>query len=259
MTRILVVEDDLAACQTYAHLLRHAGHDVDTATSGASALSSVRRHAPGLVLADLFLGDLTAIELMQDLRRARCDTPVIVLTGMATVQTAVAAMKLGAADYLTKPVDFDEVLHAVNLVVSERRLGGEPLGYAASRWAQAVAGLLPLPHDVRNIEQWGRAIGASPGALKNWCLVARLPARRSLILGRLLRAVVRSEGRPWEPHQVLNVAEPRTLDHMLAIGGLSRRMLQPSVAHVLAHQRAITDPLAIEALRAAIHARRLGC
>jgi DNA-binding response OmpR family regulator len=252
MGHILLIDDDAGFCDASAYLLRDAGHEVVTAYSGADGLQALRSRTVDLVLADFFLGDLTAIDLLKSFRRASVDVPVIVFTGMGAVQAAVDAMKLGAADYLLKPLDFDEVLSVVNLLLARRvqmvDVHGTPRDHAAVRWAEAVVGLLHSPVDVRSIAEWGRAVGISRGALRNRCAIARLSPRRSLLLARLLRAIFRSDGRPWVPHQVLSVADPRTLGRMLALGGLSTDPEPPTVDRFLKRQVLIADRLALDAL-----------
>jgi len=257
MARILTAGDDPVALDTYGALLKNAGYEVEKATNGEAAVTLVRDAPPDLMIADLFLEDVTALDLMRQFRVMKVHVPVVILTGMGTIGSAVEAMKLGAADYLLKPCDFDEVLNAVSLAIAMRPMVNQPPHvHAAARWAEAMVALIDSPIDVRTIEYWGRAIAVSPGALRNWCAVARLSPRRSLVLARLLRATLLSAGRPWEPRHVLDVAEPRTLRRMLRLGGLESTMA-PTVGQLLSAQTLISDSFALDALRTSLRGRRV--
>jgi hypothetical protein len=124
--------------------------------------------------------------------------------------------------------------------------------HAAERWAAAVAGLRAAARDVRTIADWGRVIGVSAGALREWCQVARVSPRRTLLLARLLRAVAHSTNRPWRPEQRLDIVDRRTLRRLLLAGGLPLEAERVTVGDLLARQTLITDPYALIALRRAV-------
>jgi hypothetical protein len=124
--------------------------------------------------------------------------------------------------------------------------------HAAERWATAVAGLRAATRDVRTIADWGRAIGVSAGALREWCQIARVSPRRTLLLARLLRAVAHSSNRPWRPEQRLDIVDRRTLRRLLLAGGLPLEAERVTVGDLLARQTLITDPYALVALRRAV-------
>src|SRR6478609_1700567 len=102
--RILIVDDEANARTALAELLRDEGYTVETAADGFKALPKLEEFAPDVVLTDLKMPGLDGIDLM---RRAHADDPdrvVVLMTAYGAVETAVSAMRLGAADYLTKPV-----------------------------------------------------------------------------------------------------------------------------------------------------------
>ena len=111
-------------------------------------------------------------------------------------------------------------------MLCKRFIGGEHAdagtwaAHAGARWAKAVVGIVNAPEDPRTISEWGQAIGAGEGTLRNWCHTAKLSPKRSLSLARLLRALYLSRSRQWQPEQLLNVVDRRTLNRMLEQGGL---------------------------------------
>ena len=107
--RILLVEDNLSLGTMLAMELKRRGHDVDTAKSGADAVKKLIASEYDAMVTDLKLGDLDGLEV---LKRAKARDPrieVLVMTGHGSIDTAVAAMKAGAFDYLTKPVEAEEL------------------------------------------------------------------------------------------------------------------------------------------------------
>src|SRR6478609_7237733 len=107
--RILIVDDEANARTALAELLRDEGYSVETAADGFKALPKLEEFAPDLVVTDLKMPGLNGLELMQKLRERDPEAVVIVMTAFGAVDSAVQAMKQGAADYLTKPVNVDEL------------------------------------------------------------------------------------------------------------------------------------------------------
>lgn len=110
---ILVVDDEVNLARVTQVRLQQAGYVVSTASSGSQALAALERSPFGLVLSDLRMPGLSGMELLERIRAEYPDTIVILVTAFGTVETAVAAMRMGAYDYLTKPIDADELLLTV--------------------------------------------------------------------------------------------------------------------------------------------------
>ena len=110
---LLIVEDDRSFLQRLAKALESRGFDVTTAESVAEGLRQVERAAPAFAVVDMRLGDGNGIDVITALKRRRPEARAIVLTGYGNIATAVNAVKLGAADYLAKPVDADDVVAAL--------------------------------------------------------------------------------------------------------------------------------------------------
>jgi DNA-binding NtrC family response regulator len=123
--RILVVDDEAAQRGVLAGFLAKRGYDVLAAASGAEAMRQAAAHPIDLVLTDLRMPDQSGLDLLGQLRRLNPDVPVVVMTAFGTVETAVQAMKQGAADYLTKPIDLDELDVLVARSLERRALESE--------------------------------------------------------------------------------------------------------------------------------------
>jgi DNA-binding NtrC family response regulator len=123
--RILVVDDEANARSALAELLREEGYSVETAADGFKALPKLEEFAPDLVLTDLKMPGLDGMELMKRAWEGDPERVVVVMTAFGSVDTAVAAMRQGAADYLTKPINVDELILVIQRVLERRRLRAE--------------------------------------------------------------------------------------------------------------------------------------
>ncbi len=123
--RVLVVDDEPAQRDLVAGFLAKHGYDVAQAGDAREALASFDREPADLVLTDLRMPGASGLDLLAALRDRDPELPVIVMTAYGTIETAVAAIKGGAADYLTKPLNLDEVLHRVRLALERGRLVAE--------------------------------------------------------------------------------------------------------------------------------------
>ncbi|MBU0741890.1 sigma-54 dependent transcriptional regulator [bacterium] len=119
---ILVVDDEAGQRETLAGVLRDRGHTVLEAADGAAALALLRRESIDLLLTDMRMPGLSGHELLIECRELKPDVPVVVMTAYGTVDVAVAAMKSGAADFLTKPIDLDQLEIVVDRALATREL-----------------------------------------------------------------------------------------------------------------------------------------
>jgi two-component system response regulator RegA len=110
---LLIVEDDHSFLQRLAKALEQRGFSVTTAESVADGLLQVEKAAPAFAVVDMRLGDGNGLDVISALKRRRPDARGIILTGYGNIATAVNAVKLGAVDYLAKPVDADDVVAAL--------------------------------------------------------------------------------------------------------------------------------------------------
>ncbi len=104
-TRVLIVDDDSASRRLLEVRLRPLESDVTTAGNGEQALSAIRKDLPDLVLLDLEMPEMGGLEVLRRLRKEGIHVPIVVITAHGSIETAVEAMKEGAYDFITKPVD----------------------------------------------------------------------------------------------------------------------------------------------------------
>ena len=125
MDHILVVDDDHNLLNVIRMRLEAADYQVSTASDSAASLQTVRNREIDLALVDLKLAGEDGIALMEQLHQLHADLPVIILTAHGSIGSAVEAMKKGAANYLTKPFDHQELLLQINSALEKRRLSRE--------------------------------------------------------------------------------------------------------------------------------------
>ena len=123
--RILVADDDGAQREMLAGFLRDLGTEALEAEDGAHALEMIRRHNPDVVITDLRMPGMDGHRLLRETVALNPEIRTIVVTAYGTVQGAVACLKDGAFDYLLKPLELDEVEHAVRRALEERHLRRE--------------------------------------------------------------------------------------------------------------------------------------
>ena len=119
---ILVVDDEPPQLELIGGFLKKQGFEVTQAESGEKALQMFRRESFDLVLTDQRMPNLSGLDLLKSVRAVNPETPVIVVTAYGSIETAVTAIKAGATDYLTKPLNLDELLHRIEKVREHHRL-----------------------------------------------------------------------------------------------------------------------------------------
>ncbi|MCC7236927.1 MAG: sigma-54-dependent Fis family transcriptional regulator [Bryobacterales bacterium] len=120
--RILVVDDDDNLRWVLQTQLEEMGYSVVTASGGEAALEEMDREPPSLVLTDWKMPGMSGIDLLDRMRRLHPEIPAVIITAFGSIQSAVDAMRAGAYDYLTKPIDYDELGLSVSRVLDHFRL-----------------------------------------------------------------------------------------------------------------------------------------
>ncbi len=139
MAKILIAEDDINTLQGLNTIVSRQGHQVLTAPDGQEAYALMNEHGDvDVLLTDLKMPSLSGLELSQRVRESWPETQIIMMTAFGTVETAVLAMKEGVFDYLTKPVDVEELLIVLEKALRQRALRLENLelrGIISERYA----------------------------------------------------------------------------------------------------------------------------
>jgi len=120
--KLLVVDDEESVAITMGAILEMDGYDVDTVTNGSAALARLRRETFDLVLTDLRLDDMDGLTIIGEVQRLSPDTVSIILTGYASLESAIKALREGAYDYLIKPCDVEELRLVVARGLERRHL-----------------------------------------------------------------------------------------------------------------------------------------
>jgi DNA-binding NtrC family response regulator len=115
--KVLVIDDEQIVINSVKRVLDHAGFEVEITLSGRHGLELALGKPYDIVLTDIRMPDIGGMVVLRDIKRAKPFMPVIIITGYANVQSAMQAMKLGAAEYLEKPFSPDQLLNAVNLAL----------------------------------------------------------------------------------------------------------------------------------------------
>jgi DNA-binding NtrC family response regulator len=120
--RVVIIDDEVNAAQALETLLREDGYEVAVAHDARSGLLILEKEDPDVVLTDLRMPGMDGLELLTKVKEIRPATMVVLMTAYGTVKTAVKAMKLGAEDYLSKPIDVEELEVVLQKTVERKRL-----------------------------------------------------------------------------------------------------------------------------------------
>jgi len=186
--RALVADDDAGSREATSALLRAEGYTVASARSGREALERAGEEAD-VVLLDATLPDVTGLEVLAQLRSAAPATPVIMMSAERYVDTVVEALRLGAVDFLQKPLERDDLLRAIGHAVASACGGPGPVDYDACLGAARAAIRGRLLDEARALLH--RAIGHDPGRPEAF---------------NLLGAVVASGGDPYRAQDFFRAA-----------------------------------------------------
>jgi two-component system nitrogen regulation response regulator GlnG len=121
MSHVLIVDDEESICWGLSRLLAESGHEVSVAASAEQALASVERRGPDLVVLDVRLPGMDGLTAMQHFTARAGDIPIVVITAFGNLEVAVAAMRNGAFDYLSKPFDLDQAAAVIDRALAHFR------------------------------------------------------------------------------------------------------------------------------------------
>ena len=176
--KVLVVDDEVALAETMAEALERTGYDVVTAHSGAEAIKLLERDEPSVILTDLKMEGMDGLTLLRKAKQELPDAEVVVITGHGDVQTAVEAMRAGAANYVQKPVGLEELRTMVDKAADRYRLT-RTIASSSSKSTRNSASRVSLA-TARNSSTSSIASRASPPPPRPSSFKARpAPARNS--------------------------------------------------------------------------------
>ena len=207
-TRILIVDDELVVRDSLARWFESEDFEVATASSATDALDRMTHEHFDLALVDIKMPGVDGIELQQRLHQADPNMPVIIMTGYASVETAVKALKNGAYDYITKPFDPDELVHLVRNAVSHRAAEKE---------------VVKLKENLSQVFPDTQLIGQSPG-------MRRVEEMVDMVAGSDATVLVTGESGTGKEivARAIHAASPRRFSPMVAIhcGALTESLLE---------------------------------
>ena len=125
MDTVLIVDDKINVCRSISQNLVALGYDTHYATNGYDGLKILANQDVDVVLLDIALGEQNGIQVLRRFRNLRSDVPVIMITGYGTIESAVQAIKLGAFEYVQKPINFNKLLTVIDHAITMARLGAE--------------------------------------------------------------------------------------------------------------------------------------
>jgi two-component system response regulator PilR (NtrC family) len=123
--RILVVDDEQIIRESLGFVLKKEGFQVEEAANGREALAKQEGHPFDVVITDIEMPEMRGMELLEQITKRTPQTFVIMITAFASIETAVAALRRGAYDYVLKPIDFDDILHRIRKLLEHRALSLE--------------------------------------------------------------------------------------------------------------------------------------
>jgi DNA-binding NtrC family response regulator len=164
---ILIVDDEEIIRESLSFILNKEGYRVADAANGRIALDRIREESFDLVLTDLEMPEMKGIELLESINKFSPETLVVIITAYGSIDTAIAALRQGAVDYILKPVEFDELLIKVKRLLQSRTLKIEN---------KLLRGELHRQYDFENI------IGQSPAMQKVFETIKRVAATDGTVI-----------------------------------------------------------------------------
>ena len=232
---VLVVDDNAGTRETTVSVLRCLNMSASEADTGAAAIAAVRARPYDLALIDFRLPDISGLDVVVELKKARLTVPWLLMSGLMTPPLAVEAMRLGALDAVELPFDVEKVvvtaLGALAAAPASDANGWPPLPAAsvlprpksaAERWACLVLRGCECDSDLKTIREWASVAGISYSALTESCRLVGIRPYDARDFLRMLRALAHTGGRVAHLEHRLDVNDHRTLRTLFERAGLSR-------------------------------------
>ncbi len=169
IANILIVDDEKSIRITFESFLASAGYQVATASDYSDALNSIKKAVPDIIFADILLGGKTGIDLLETVKKMDVHIPVVMITGAPTLETASKAIRLGAFDYISKPVEKDQLLDAALRALRFKKVVDENTRIRSNLEAifrSVKDGIIMVDTELRIVEMNGAAAKISGISLK---------------------------------------------------------------------------------------------
>jgi two-component system, NtrC family, response regulator AtoC len=167
MARILIADDDESSCELFAEVLQREGYRVDQVQTGDEALARLRETRHDLLLVDVRMPGMTGLEVTRAVRKEYPCLPILVMTAFGSMETAVEAIHEGAFDFISKPMNFEELKKTVARALAQPKL-------QASRGEGS--------EELEEGDQFGAVIGRSPAMVEVYKTIARVAPTKSTVL-----------------------------------------------------------------------------
>ncbi len=164
---ILIVDDERSMREFLGIYLRREGYRIEAAAGGNEAIATLKAHPFDVVITVLRMPDVDGLTILAESKRLHPDTEVVVVTAFSTTETAIAAMKAGAHDYLIKPFKIDEVGLVVDRAMEKRRLARENLA---------------LRNEIKGRYKLERLLGKSPSMQRVFDILRKVASTRTSVL-----------------------------------------------------------------------------
>lgn len=164
---LLLVDDDRGMCEMMQSALQKRGYEVEWRTSGPEALERIAERDFSAVITDLNLGDISGLDVCKQVNENRPDIPVVVITAFGDMKSAIAAIRVGAYDFLNKPLEMEALIHSVSQALQHRRLREE---------------VKRLTEEARTARTFGELIGQSSAMRRVYDLIHRVSGTDSSVL-----------------------------------------------------------------------------
>lgn len=244
---ILIVDDDPSFLTFASAVLSEGDLKYEVAISGKAAIGALRSLRFGVALVDLLLPDMDGLEVLKQTRSSGVGPPVVLISGAGSIPSAVAAMRLGAVDFLEKPVSAADLLDTVRPLLATPTTSGAASPETSDFLARATLAVGRSACDITNIAAWVQCIGTSSSVLYSRCGRAHVGAKPLLDLGRLLRVVLLPDKSKRDLLSLLDSRDTRTIDALLGRAGLTAgALMQCSSVDFLRRQQLLAHPPIIE-------------
>jgi PAS domain S-box-containing protein len=123
--RVLVIDDEVIILRSMQSILKIEGYTTDTASTAAEGLSLVKKNSYEIIFLDLKLPDINGIEVLKDIKKMDAEAAVIIITGYATIRSAIDAIKVHASDYIMKPLEPDQIRSSLKTALKKKKYESE--------------------------------------------------------------------------------------------------------------------------------------